>query len=40
MFRRARDPLSARRELAQLVTGVEHELRALRDRLESIAFVK
>lgn len=35
-----RDPLSAKRELLQLVTGVEHELRALDDRLQNIGFVK
>lgn len=35
-----RDPLSARRDLVQLVTGVEHELRGGGDRLENVAFAK
>ncbi|MBX3158911.1 MAG: TonB-dependent receptor [Deltaproteobacteria bacterium] len=35
-----RDPLSARRDLLQVVTGVEHDVRALGDRLENIAFAK
>lgn len=35
-----RDPLEAKRDLVQLVTGVEHDLRALDDRLHSIGFVK
>lgn len=35
-----RDPLSARRDLLQLVTGVEHELDAFDDRLENVLFVK
>jgi vitamin B12 transporter len=35
-----RDPLSARRDLWQLVTGVEHELGALGDRVKNVAFVK
>lgn len=35
-----RDPLSARHDLLQLVTGVEHELDALDDRLENVLFLK
>jgi vitamin B12 transporter len=35
-----RDPLSARRDLYQVVTGVEHEVRAGGDRIENIAFAK
>lgn len=35
-----RDPLTARADLDQLVTGAEHELRLLDDRLENIAFAK
>jgi vitamin B12 transporter len=35
-----RDPLSAQRDLVQLITGVEHELSALDDRLQNIGFVK
>lgn len=35
-----RDPLSARRDLVQLVAGVEHELRALGDELENVGFAK
>lgn len=35
-----RDPLSARRDLLQLVTGVEHELDALDGRLENVLFLK
>lgn len=35
-----RDPLGARAELLQLVSGVEHELRAHDDRFENIGFAK
>lgn len=35
-----RDPLSAKRDLVQLVTGVEHDMRVFRDRLQNIGFVK
>lgn len=35
-----RDPLSARRDLVQLVTGIEHDIRAMDDRLQNIGFVK
>ena len=35
-----RDPLSARRDLLQVVTGVEHDLRGFDDRLHNIGFVK
>lgn len=36
-----RDPLTARQDLSQVVTGVEYELRGLKDdRLENIAFAK
>ncbi len=36
----ARDPLTAQQDLFTLVGGVEHELDALGDRLENIAFFK
>jgi vitamin B12 transporter len=36
----ARDPLSAQRALTTVVSGVEYQLKALDDRLESAAFVK
>jgi vitamin B12 transporter len=36
----ARDPLTAKRDLFTLVSGLEHELRWLDDRLENIAFAK
>ncbi|WP_428264826.1 TonB-dependent siderophore myxochelin receptor MxcH [Haliangium sp.] len=36
----ARDPLSADRSLLAVVSGVEHELDLVEDRLENIAFVK
>lgn len=35
-----RDPLSAQADLKQLVSGVEHEVRAFDARLENIAFIK
>lgn len=35
-----RDPIQAKRELAQAVAGVEHELTAADDRLQNIAFLK
>lgn len=35
-----RDSIEARRELAQLVTGIEHEVSARGGRLENIAFAK
>ncbi len=35
-----RSPIDARRDLVQLVAGVEHELRTADDTLENIAFVK
>lgn len=35
-----RDPLSAKRDLVQLVSGVEHDLRAFDDRRQNIGFVK
>lgn len=35
-----RDPLSARRDLTQLVSGIEHELRLFGGRLHNIGFVK
>ena len=35
-----RDPLTARADLTQLVSGAEHELRLFDDRLENIGFVK
>lgn len=35
-----RDPLSARRDLFELVTGVEHESRTAGARIENFAFVK
>jgi hypothetical protein len=35
-----RDPASARQDLAQVVSGVEYELRAIEDRFENIAFAK
>jgi vitamin B12 transporter len=37
---KARDPLTALRNLGQLVTGLEYELDAIDTRLENIAFVK
>jgi TonB family protein len=36
----ARDPLSARRALLTVVSGIEHQLDVLGDRLENVAFVK
>lgn len=35
-----RDPLTAKRELRQLVSGVEYDVRARGERLQNIAFVK
>lgn len=35
-----RDPLSAKRDLAQLVTGLEHDARWRDDQLQNIGFVK
>src|SRR5690606_28116364 len=36
----ARDPLSAERDLLRLVTGLEHELVALDERVQSVVFAK
>lgn len=36
----ARDPLSARRNLFSMVTGLEYDLRLLRERIQNIAFLK
>jgi vitamin B12 transporter len=35
-----RDPISARRDLTQVVVGVEHEMAILGERLENVAFAK
>jgi vitamin B12 transporter len=35
-----RDPIDARRDLVQLVTGVEHDVRTDAERVQNIAFVK
>jgi outer membrane receptor protein involved in Fe transport len=35
-----RSPITARRDLMQLVTGIEHELQSEHDALENIAFIK
>ncbi|MBK8234527.1 MAG: TonB-dependent receptor [Deltaproteobacteria bacterium] len=36
----ARDPLTARRQLFNLVTGLEYQVDVLRERLQSVSFVK